>query len=35
MRTGSGHFTSALVISYFLVVLLLTLVANMVNKGKD
>lgn len=35
MRTGSGHFTSALVISYFLVVLLLTLVANMINKDKD
>lgn len=34
-RNGSGHFTSALVISYFLVVLLLTLVANSVNKGKE
>lgn len=28
MRNGSGHFTSALVISYFVVVLLLTLLAN-------
>ena len=35
LRTGSGHLTSALVISYFLVVLLLTLAANTVNKDKD
>ncbi|TCV92509.1 ABC transporter permease [Biostraticola tofi] len=35
MRNGSGHFTSAMVISYFMVVLLLTWVANTVNKGKE
>ncbi len=35
LRNGSGHLTSALVISYFLVVLLLTLAANTVNKDKD
>lgn len=34
MRNGSGHFTSALVISYFVVVLVFTLVANAMNKGK-
>lgn len=35
MRNGSGHFTSALVISYFMVVLIFTWVANMLNKGKS
>jgi len=35
MRNGSGHFTSALVISYFMVVLMFTWVANMLNKGKS
>ncbi len=35
MRNGSGHFTSALVISYFVVVLLLTLLANAVGKEKE
>ncbi|MDH2896178.1 ABC transporter permease [Rahnella variigena] len=35
MRNGSGHFTSALVISYFVVVLIFTWVANMLNKGKS
>lgn len=35
MRNGSGHFTSALVISYFVVVLLLTLLANAVSKEKE
>lgn len=34
MRNGSGHFTSALVISYFVVVLAFTWVANALNKGK-
>lgn len=34
MRNGSGHFTSALVISYFFVVLVFTFVANLLNKGK-
>jgi putative spermidine/putrescine transport system permease protein len=34
-RNGSGHFTSALVISYFFVVLLLTLVANAVSRDKE
>lgn len=31
MRSGSGHFTSALVISYFLVVLLVTWLAGVLN----
>lgn len=31
MRNGSGHFTSALVISYFVVVLLVTWLANALN----
>jgi len=31
MRNGSGHFTSALVISYFFVVLLVTWLANALN----
>jgi putative spermidine/putrescine transport system permease protein len=35
MRNSSGHFNSALVISYFLFVLLLTLAANRLNKDKD
>ncbi|AHG18648.1 ABC transporter permease [Chania multitudinisentens RB-25] len=35
MRGGSGHFTSALVISYFAVVLLFTWVANLLNKSKE
>ncbi|TKI04415.1 ABC transporter permease [Martelella alba] len=35
LRTSSGHLTSALVISYFLVVLLLTLAANILNKDRD
>ncbi|WP_409309666.1 ABC transporter permease [Pectobacterium sp. B1J-3] len=35
MRTESGHFTSALVISYFMVVLTLTLVANALNRKKE
>ncbi|MBT9432157.1 ABC transporter permease subunit [Candidatus Sodalis endolongispinus] len=35
MRNGSGHLTSALVISYFVVVLLLTLLANAVGKEKE
>ncbi|MFP1738108.1 ABC transporter permease [Lonsdalea quercina] len=34
MRNGSGHFTSALVISYFFVVLLVTWLANLLNKDK-
>ena len=34
MRNGSGHFTSALVISYFAVVLLVTWLANLLNKNK-
>lgn len=34
MRNGSGHFTSALVISYFLFVLLLTWLANRLNKDR-
>jgi putative spermidine/putrescine transport system permease protein len=34
MRQGSGHFTSALVISYFLFVLLMTWAANRLNKDK-
>lgn len=32
MRNGSGHFTSALVISYFTVILLVTAVANLLNR---
>jgi putative spermidine/putrescine transport system permease protein len=35
MRNSSGHFNSALVISYFLFVLLLTWAANRLNKDKD
>lgn len=35
MRNGSGHFTSALVISYFLFVLLMTWAANRLNKDKS
>jgi len=35
MRNGSGHFTSALVISYFVVVLVVTWLANALNKGKS
>lgn len=35
MRNSSGHFNSALVISYFLFVLLLTWGANRLNKDKD
>lgn len=35
MRNGSGHFTSALVISYFVVVLLLTLLANALGREKE
>jgi len=35
MRNGSGHFTSALVISYFVVVLGFTWVANVLNKEKS
>lgn len=34
MRNGSGHFTSALVISYFAVVLLVTWLANLLNKTR-
>ncbi|RYM75935.1 ABC transporter permease [Serratia liquefaciens] len=34
MRNGSGHFTSALVISYFAVVLIVTWLANLLNKNK-
>ncbi len=34
MRNGSGHFTSALVISYFLVVLLVTWLANALNRER-
>ncbi|MEC5342437.1 ABC transporter permease subunit [Brenneria populi] len=34
MRSESGHFTSALVISYFMVVLALTFVANAFNRDK-
>ncbi|MFP1771676.1 ABC transporter permease [Lonsdalea quercina] len=34
MRNGSGHFTSALVISYFFVVLVVTWLANLLNKDK-
>jgi len=34
MRSSSGHFTSALVISYFAVVLVMTLLANGLNKEK-
>lgn len=34
MRNGSGHFTSALVISYFFVVLLVTLLANTLNRER-
>lgn len=33
LRNGSGHITSALVISYFVVILLLTLVANALNRN--
>lgn len=35
MRNDSGHFTSALVISYFMFVLLLTWAANRLNKDKS
>ena len=35
MRNSSGHFSSALVISYFFFVLLLTWGANRLNKDKD
>jgi len=35
MRNDSGHFTSALVISYFLFVLLMTWAANRLNKDKS
>ena len=35
MRNSSGHFNSALVISYFFFVLLLTWAANRLNKDKD
>lgn len=35
MRNGSGHFTSALVISYFMFVLLMTWAANRLNKDKS
>jgi len=35
MRNSSGHFTSALVISYFLFVLVLTWVATFLNKDKS
>ena len=34
-RNGSGHFTSALVISYFMFVLLMTWAANRLNKDKS
>ncbi|RWR03130.1 ABC transporter permease [[Pantoea] beijingensis] len=34
MRSGSGHFTSALVISYFLVVLVVTWLANTLNRKR-
>ena len=34
MRNSSGHFNSALVISYFAFVLVLTWVANRLNKDK-
>lgn len=33
-RNDSGHFTSALVISYFLVVLLVTWLANALNRNQ-
>ena len=32
MRNGSGHFTSALVISYFIVILVVTWLANLLNR---
>ncbi|WP_311969131.1 ABC transporter permease [Pseudomonas baltica] len=35
MRNSSGHFNSALVISYFFFVLVLTWVATLLNKDKD
>jgi putative spermidine/putrescine transport system permease protein len=35
MRNDSGHFTSALVISYFMFVLLMTWAANRLNKDKS
>jgi putative spermidine/putrescine transport system permease protein len=35
MRNSSGHFTSALVISYFFFVLVLTWIANILNKDKS
>ncbi|MGH8353732.1 MAG: ABC transporter permease [Pseudomonas sp.] len=35
MRNSSGHFTSALVVSYFLFVLLLTWAANRLNKDQS
>ncbi len=34
LRNGSGHLTSALVISYFLAVLLLTWIANRLNRER-
>ncbi|MFE8048003.1 ABC transporter permease [Brenneria goodwinii] len=35
LRNGSGHFSSALVISYFFVVLIVTWLANILNRGRD
>ncbi|MCY1186723.1 hypothetical protein D9M73_276250 [compost metagenome] len=35
MRNSSGHYTSAVVISYFAFVLLLTWAANRLNRDKD
>jgi putative spermidine/putrescine transport system permease protein len=35
MRNTSGHFTSAIVISYFFFVLVLTWAANILNKDKS
>ncbi|MDR6358582.1 ABC-type spermidine/putrescine transport system permease subunit II [Pseudomonas psychrotolerans] len=34
LRNGSGHFTSALVISYFVAVLLMTWIANCLNRER-
>jgi len=34
MRNSSGHFNSALVISYFSFVLVMTWIANRLNKDK-
>jgi putative spermidine/putrescine transport system permease protein len=34
MRNSSGHYNSALVISYFVFVLVLTWVANRLNRDK-